>query len=105
MGPSLRNPEKFYSRAIGMEIDSGIRCYEKEYGMPPKASDNAGFVRILTDDNARKIEFINVPKKFFNSKGEVLDGWGRPFQISVSQTGDPVVVSPTIGRVEFDVND
>ena len=69
-------------RAV-LQIEGGIRFYEMEYGALPPATDNAGVIKILAGYNPRKIKFADFDPAQLNSRGELLDPWGTPYQISL----------------------
>jgi len=80
----------------GVQIMTAIRNYEIEYSRSPAASDNAGFVRALTHDNPRRIEYLCPSKRDLNARGEIVDAWGEPFGIFVDPAGRPFVISPRL---------
>ena len=75
------------------QVQTAISSYQIEYGVPPPGNDNASIVSALTGDNPRKIEFLALKASDKNSKGEVLDGWGVPLQITMTDPSHPLIRS------------
>ena len=75
------------------QVQTAISSYQTEYGVPPPGNDNASVVRALEGDNPRKIEFLTVKESDKNSKGEILDAWSFPLQITMTDPSHPLIRS------------
>jgi type II secretory pathway pseudopilin PulG len=84
------------TRNEAAQITTAIRDYEVEYGLPPPASDNAAYIRVLTHDNPRGITYLSPSKRELNARGEMIDGWGNSFRVFVDPDGRPSVTSPAL---------
>jgi hypothetical protein len=75
------------------QVHTAVLSYETEYGVSPPGSDNASLIKALEGDNPRKIEFINLKPTDTDSAGEIIDSWGTPLQIIMTNPNHPVVKS------------
>jgi len=64
------------------EIETACAAYKEEYGTLPQTSENYQLIKILQQDNPRKISFLENNSNDFNSNGEIVDPWGTPFRIT-----------------------
>jgi hypothetical protein len=73
------------------QVQTAVLCYLTEYNVYPAATNNAAFVKILTGatkvQNSRGIEFLSIKPSDMNAKGELLDPWGTPLQLSLTPSG------------------
>jgi hypothetical protein len=62
-----------------------------EYSVYPSAPDNATLIRMLTGESAegnqRRIAFISIKDSDRDAKGDLLDPWGTPVELSVTADG------------------
>jgi hypothetical protein len=75
-----------------IQIREATQSFDTEYGFYPIAPDNATVIKILTgatgEENRRRIAFINIKPSDLDAKGELLDPWGTPFDLSVFMNGN-----------------
>ena len=73
------------------QIQTAELSYYTEYSVYPVAPDAATLVRILTgatkDGNQRQIAFANFKPSDLGAKGDLLDPWGTPMELSVTADG------------------
>jgi hypothetical protein len=73
------------------QVQTAVLNYYTEYSEYPVTSDNATLIKILTGltatENSRQIAFLTVKPSDENAKGELLDPWGTPLEMSVTHDG------------------
>jgi hypothetical protein len=73
------------------QVQTAFLSYYTEYAEYPVTSDNATLIKILTgltaNENSRQIAFLTVKPSDENAKGELLDPWGTPLEMSVTHDG------------------
>ncbi len=81
------------------QIQAAVRGYYARYAKYPFAPNNAMLVRLLNgtgpSGNERGITFITFPASDYDMRGELLDPWNTPLQLSV--TGDGVLHARSAG--------
>ena len=70
-----------------------LRNYRDEYGELP-AGAGLDIIKALRGNNPRRIVFIDFRDKQFDAAGRLLDPWGSPYRIDVSDPDHPRVYSP-----------
>ncbi len=74
------------------QVQAAVLSYYTEYSVYPVAANSATLVRMLDGTsgvgNSRQITFVSFKASDLNAKGELLDPWGRPLQISVDSDGN-----------------
>ena len=107
-GPAFTAAKKAKLNYEIIQIREATQSFDTEYGFYPTASDNATVIKILTgaadEENRRRIAFMNVKPSDLNAKGELLDPWGTPFDLSVFMNGNLHVRSAGPDKI-FDTPD
>ena len=57
------------------------KAYRTEYNANP-TGDMATLLAILKGNNTRHVVFIDLPNEKINKRGEFIDPWGTPFEVS-----------------------
>jgi type II secretory pathway pseudopilin PulG len=70
-----------------LQLVTAAKAYKEEYGKPPKG-DSQSVLRILQNDNPRKIVFLEISPKELSKDGIYLDPWGTPY-VFVSSSFSP----------------
>jgi len=74
-----------------VQVQTAVLSYYTEYSVYPAAPDAATLVRILTgatkDGNERQIAFATFKPSDLDAKGDLLDPWGTPIELSVTADG------------------
>jgi hypothetical protein len=90
---NIRMARRAMTENSANQVQIAILNYETEYGSSPSGKTNAELVRELEGDNPRKIEFLSLRPSDKNIKGEMLDAWGRPLVITMTDPHHPIVES------------
>jgi hypothetical protein len=61
-----------------------LDAYLEEYEQLPTGTNEEIFAR-LRGDNPRRIVFLDCAPEILNDAGELVDPWGRPFQILLDE--------------------
>lgn len=56
-----------------------LETYRSHLGSFPTGEDNAAIMKKLKGDNSRRLRVFPKEHRRYNSKGELEDGWGKPF--------------------------
>jgi len=73
------------------QVQTAMSSYYTEYSEYPTAHDNATLIKMLNGESAegnqRHIAFVSFMQSDFDAKGELLDPWGTPIDLSVTADG------------------
>ncbi|MEA3186423.1 MAG: Type secretion system protein [Chthoniobacter sp.] len=74
-------------------IYAAMEAYENQYHALP-TGDTAAIIAKLSGTNARELKFLKPLPRSQDSQGHLLDPWGSPYRIDVSDPANPKVWSP-----------
>jgi len=107
---STRRAEKAQAMAEVQSLSATAKVFYQEYGRFPLqtvtndhiyADDQSALIAILrarpgtTNDNPRRIVFLEVPDSSISPSGEFRDPWDQPYHIIADWSGDGVVMVGT----------
>jgi hypothetical protein len=73
------------------QVQVAVLNYDAEYSIYPVAADNATLIRMLdgtsSEGNPRTIAFVGFKPSDRDAEGELLDPWGTPIELSVTENG------------------
>jgi hypothetical protein len=75
------------------QLQTGIVSYQTEYELPIPGANNADIVKELEGENPRRIAFLNLRSSDKNAKGEILDAWGTPLRVTMTDPQHPLIQS------------
>jgi hypothetical protein len=75
-----------------VNIAAAIHAYSNEYGSLPPGND-VELIRALLGDNPRKIVFYATRASGLSAAGDLLDPWGTPYHLDLSDPKNPKVYS------------
>jgi len=73
---------KAKAHALESQLETACMAYMSVYGALPSTSENYRLVKILCEDNPRKIAFLAVKQPDINPNGDLIDSWGTPSRIT-----------------------
>jgi len=88
VGPGLGYSPKADAMNTVIQLVTAAKAYKEEYGEPPKG-DSKSILRVLQNDNPRKIVFIELNPKDISKKGILVDPWGSPYAFDLSNATYP----------------
>jgi hypothetical protein len=88
-----RDPQLVARNTVG-EIHNALTFYFKDFGTVPVGDDRTIF-RALHGENPQSFVFLKrKSKKDEDADGRLLDPWGSPYRIDLSDPANPKVWSP-----------
>ena len=90
LGQGIPNPTK--AKADMMMLRTALQVYRMEYGAFP-SGDTAAVMSALSGKNPKKIIILSLSPKDLNDRGEFIDPWGTPYQITISHEKGLVIRS------------
>ena len=81
------------ARSLAAQLETACFAYLTEYGTLPPTSENYRLIKILSEDNPRKIVFLNLRPIDLSPNGELLDPWGTPYRITFDSNSKVHMVS------------
>ena len=85
--PVHRTPERENAALLGNKLVDATRRYQKTFGRWPQGT-HAAMIAALRGENPKATVFFQAPESSFNSAGELLDPWGKPYRFSIDQRGN-----------------
>ena len=77
-----------HAKSDVIQLCQALKQYHVEYrAMPP--GNHAGILAALRGNNPRRIVFFETLPEKFNTRGQLIDPWGTPYQIDVSNPAFP----------------
>jgi hypothetical protein len=83
----------YHNSVLPSKIQTACLSYMTEYDRLPPSSDNQKLAAALMGNNSRHIVFVSFSRNELNSKGEIVDRWGTPLQITLQGTSTIQVTS------------
>jgi len=103
-GPSHRQ----ITLARAKQLWVGIAVYKDDFGNYP-AGDNATIMKLLCGGNPKNRQLFPFGSRYThratNQLGQCVDAWDTPFQIDVSVTSPPLILSAGANRIFRDKDD
>lgn len=90
--PRQHIPEKKHTAALGRAIDRAVEAYREAYEELPTGTNEEIFAT-LRGDNPRQMVFLDCAPEILNDKGELVDAWGRAFQILINNKAHTVRIT------------